>query len=627
MRMTKLALINFKSSFKSYLALVISLAFTILVLYNFQNMIYSEIFVALGERNSYLINTLIQMITIVLVCFMFFFIWYATNVFLAKRKKEIGIYIFMGLSNQKIGKLYMTETTMIGIAALVLGLLFGMITAGLFQMIILALSDIDVPVSFGLTIQPVVFTVVVFLIMYLFFVLKGYWNIVRSSVLSMISAMRQNEYVKQNRFVLIIKAVLGIGILGSGYYLAIREGQQVMINAIVAMVLVILGVYLLFGGMIPILFQTMIAQKGFLYRKQRCLWMNNVVFRIKKNYRTYAMVCVLGICSITALAAGFAMKERYENMVLFENTYTFQILSDQNDLKQSATQLIEETNDIIYQTSISLVGMDEASMMLSYSQVKQLAQNANLEFDLGELNDKEVIRLSHLTLLSGYTKQGVKEIEIQGEKYQQLETIRIPYLGYLQKQQDFYIVSDKEYERLQQKGEKLYLYNYKVGNEAAFEETKEALNGFVSKVDGENTGRVAIDPNNKEIEWMKLVHSICIFMFLIFVVASGCIMYMKLYNDAFEEKERYRVMRKLGVEEKVLRKSIAKELGTAYLLPFLIMMVSAYYSVLALGKMMRTNLFGIYGLSVFVVLVIFALYYCLSIVVYQKNVDVALLSS
>lgn len=622
MKMTKLALMNFRSSFKSYLALVISLAFTILVLYNFQNMIYSEIFVVLGERNSQFINTLIQMITIVLVCFMFFFIWYATNVFLVKRKKEIGIYIFMGLSNQKIAELYMIETTIIGITALVLGLLFGMVTAGLFQMIIVALSDINIHVSFGLTVQPMVFTVVVFLTMYLLFVLKGYWNIVRSSVLSMISAMRQNEYVKQKRFVLIIKAILGICVLGSGYYLAIREGLQVMVNALVAMVLVIIGVYLLFGGMIPLLFQTMIAQKGFLYRNQRCLWMNNVVFRMKKNYRTYAMVCILGICSITALATGFAMKERYENMVLFENTYSFQILSDQKDLEQNATQIIEEENDIIYQTSIPLVGVDETFMVFAYSQVKQLAQNANLEYDIRELHGKEVIRLSHLTLLSGSTKQGVKEIEIQGEKYQQLETVRIPYLGYLQKQQDFYIVSDKEYEYLKQKGEELYLYNYKVSDESAFEATKQAINSFVSKVDGGNTGCVAIDPDNKEREWMKLVHSICIFMFLVFIVASGCIMYMKLYNDALEEKERYLVMRKLGLEEKALRKSIAKEVGTAYLLPFLLMLVSAYYSILALGKMMHTNLFVIYGLSVLVVLVVFMVYYCLSIVVYWKNVGV-----
>lgn len=625
MRMTKLALMNVKNSFKSYLALVISLAFTILVLYNFQNLIYSGIFVVLGEQNSYLINTLIQMITIVLVCFMFFFIWYATNVFLAKRKKEIGIYIFMGLCNQKIGKLYMIETTFIGTSALVLGLLFGMITSALFQMIIITLSDINVLVSFKITAPPILFTVVVFMTMYLFFVIKGYCNIIRSSVLDMISAMRQNEYVKQNSLALSIKAIVGVCVLGSGYYLAIKEGSKVMGNAILAMILVILGVYLLFGGMLPLLFQTMVEQKRFLYGGQRCLWMNHVVFRMKKNYRTYAMVCVLGICSMTALAAGFAMKERYENMVVFENTYTFQLLSDQNDLEQSVTQVIEETNNIKYQASLPLIQQNEEVVMLSYSQGKELAQSVNLEFDIKELKDKEVIRLSHLTLLSGSTMQGVREIELQGEKYQQLETIRIPYLGYLQKQQDFYIVSDKEYENLRTKGTELYLYNYKVSDESAFEETKEAIDSLVSewKEEGYSIARVAIDPDNSEKEWIKLVHAICIFMFLVFIVASGCIMYMKLYNDAFEEKERYLVMHRLGIDGKTLRKSIAKELGVAYFMPFLLMIISAYYSVLALGKMMHTNLFAIYALSGVVVLIVFGVYYCLSVKVYRKNVDIA----
>lgn len=624
MRMTKLAAMNFKSNVKSYFALVISLAFTILVLYNFQNMIYSEIFVALGEYNSHLINTLIQMISIVLICFMFFFIWYATNVFLEKRKKEIGIYIFMGLSNQKIGKLYMIETTFIGIAALVFGLFWGIITAGLFQMIIVRLSNLDVQVSFVFTVQPIIFTVVAFLLIYLSFVIKGYCNIVRSSILNMISAMRQNEYVKQNEYMLSIKAILGIGVLGSGYYLANKEGQQVMGNAIWAMILVILGVYLLFGGMIPLLFQSMIRHKNFLYGKERCLWMNQVVFRMKKNYRTYSIVCVLGICSITALATGFAMKERYENIVLFENTYTFQVLSNRNDLEKQMTQVIEETNDILYYTGIGLVNQEQEAMMLSYSQAKKLAQSANLKFDIAELEDKEVIRLSHLTLLSGSTKQGIKEIEIRGKEYQQLATIRIPYLGYLQKQGDFYIVSDEEYERLRGEGEELYLYNYKVGNDSAFAETKKEIDNFASelKEKGDMLGRVAIDPNNSEKEWMKLVHSICIFMFLVFVVASGCIMYMKLYNDAYEEKERYSVMCKIGLDDKVLQKSIAKEVGTAYFIPFFIMVISAYYSVLALGKMMHTDLFAIYLLSVMIVLAVYGLYYGLSVRVYQKMINI-----
>ena len=88
MSMMRLAFLNFKNSFRNYLSLIVSLAFTILVFLNFQNLIYSNTFSVLGQRNKEYIHILIQVISIVLICFMFFFIWYSTNVFLTRRKKE-----------------------------------------------------------------------------------------------------------------------------------------------------------------------------------------------------------------------------------------------------------------------------------------------------------------------------------------------------------------------------------------------------------------------------------------------------------------------------------------------------------------------------------------------------------
>lgn len=105
MRMFSLAVQNFKSSFRSYVSLILSLAFTILVLYNFSSLLNSGILNQLGETNARNIEICIQVLSFVIGCFMFFFIWYSTNVFLTKRKKEIGIYAFMGLSNQKNRKI------------------------------------------------------------------------------------------------------------------------------------------------------------------------------------------------------------------------------------------------------------------------------------------------------------------------------------------------------------------------------------------------------------------------------------------------------------------------------------------------------------------------------------------
>ena len=395
MRMIKLAWQNFRSSFKNYLALVVSLSFTILVFLNFQYLRYSDAFAAMGERNSQYADILIQVISVVLGCFMFFFLWYSTNVFLTRCKKQIGIYIFMGLTNQKIGGLYMIESALTGLAALILGVGFGMLTTQLFQMILLAVSEIAVNISFHFTLKPVLITMVVYLIMYLFFIVKGYVSIVRSSVLDMVSANRKNEYVRTKNGILLLKAVVGLGILFAGYYLAVKDGgQEVLGNVLLAVVLVIAGIYLVFGGFMPLLFQHLAGQKKFLYRRQRTLWVNNVIFRMKKNYRTYAMVSVLMLCAVTALATGFAMKQRYDNIMTFENTYTFQFLSNQDNLYEDAAARIEQENEIAYRSSATMLLLDSSRIetkyqygkyvLVSYSEIKKLAQEAHLDFKLKE---------------------------------------------------------------------------------------------------------------------------------------------------------------------------------------------------------------------------------------------------
>lgn len=622
MRMFRLAFINFRNSFRSYLSLVFSLAFTILVLFNFQNIIYSESFAVLGEHNKEYIDMLVQTVTVVLCCFMFFFLWYATNVFLTRRKREIGIYIFMGMSNRRIGSLYVIEISFVGITALVTGVGFGALLGGLFQMIMGAVSDIAVDVRFGVSWEAGKVTGVLFLAMYLFFALKGYWNITHSSVLGMISAARQNEYVRMPKTVLCAKAVLGVAVLSSGYYLANAGGMLNMLNNLLeAVVLVIIGVYLLFGGLIPLAFQTVAANKQFLYSRQRCLWVNQMIFRMRKNYRTYAMVCIVGICSITALATGFAMKERYHNLINFDNQYTFQLLTNQSGLGEKAAALISGAGDIACQTSLEALSVDDVHLVLKCSEVKRVAQERGAKSDLPEPADGETFYLSHQVLMTFIFNEKPVPVTIGGKEYLETQTIRDPYIGYMQREMGcFYVVSDSAYERLKGQGTTLYIHNYKLADDNDFEAARTALDVLISNTEENFTARVAIDPFDNDLDWVKMLHALCICMFMVFVVASGCIMFMKLYNDSYEEKERYLVLRKLGFSPGVLSASIARELLSAYMLPFVVMAVSAYFSVLALGRLMRTSLFSIYVVSTSTVLVVFVFCYILSVAVYRRNV-------
>lgn len=627
MSMVKLALMNVRHGLKNYLSLILSLSFTVMVLFNFQNLIDTETFAVLGTRNKEYIDIIVQVVSFILGCFMFFFIGYATNVFLTRRKKEIGIYIFMGLSHEKIGKLYLLETVFTGLAALILGLLSGALTFGLFQMVLLLLSDLSVDIRFSPGLKPAVFTALVYGIIYMLFAVKGYIQLQRSSISSMLSAAKQNEYIRQKPETLWAKTFLGLVILGTGYFLAIKEDRVgTMGNALGAVVLVTIGVYLLFGGLLPLLARAMVENKRFLYQKQRILWVNRLVFRMKKNYRTYAMVCILMLCSVTALATSFAMKNRYENIIRFENTYTFQLLSPRKDLGDLARQVIEEKAELEHWNQIPVLTMDPSLVhtgsvdkpraAVAYSALQKLAEESGLAFALPELENSQLVKVTHLPLLSLITDRSEEAVTINGKSYLQIEETEIPYLGYLQESMSFYVVSDEEYAGLLPLGEEFILCNYRLSHSEDFVQTRDALDGFIGSLGDSGIGRVAVDPNSSELDWIKVTYSMGVFMFLVFVVASGSIMFMRLYNDALEEGERIRVLAKLGIDQADLKRSVKAELAAAYGVPFLVMAFSSFFSVGALAKMMFVDLTGVNVVSLVVVFVILVLWYGISVKAY-----------
>lgn len=135
---------------------------------------------------------------------------------------------------------------------------------------------------------------------------------------------------------------------------------------------------------------------------------------------------------------------------------------------------------------------------------------------------------------------------------------------------------------------------------------------------------MALDPYNyvDEIGWIKAIYPLCIFIFMVFAMASGCIMLMKVVNDSVEEKQRYAVLGKLGIDRRSLRRSVAYELAAAYGSSFLVMAVSSYFSVLALAKTMFTNLFLVNIVSVLVILAIFVFFYLCSLRAYQKTAGI-----
>ncbi len=260
-------------------------------------------------------------------------------------------------------------------------------------------------------------------------------------------------------------------------------------------------------------------------------------------------------------------------------------------------------------------------LIVSWSGLRELAAETGLEFELEEPGENEVISLSNMPLLSLITLERGTRI-IAGRSYEQIMTTRVPYFGYLQEQMSIYAVSDTKYEQLASDGEELYTFHYRISDPADFERIKEALNVLSSNTEENYTARVAKDPYNNDIGWIKAMYPFCIFLFMVFVMASGCIMLMKVINDSVEEKPRYEVLGKLGIDREILRRSVACELAAAYGSSFLVMAVSSYFSVLALAKTMFTNLISVNIVSVLIIFAIFIVFYLCSLTAYQKTAGI-----
>ena len=631
MSLFKLAYSNFKRSVKNYVALIISLSFSIFTFFNFQNIVFSNAMDILKEKNSDYISIIIQVISIVLVIFVFFFIWYATNVFLAQRKKDIGIFTFMGLDNGKIGKMYVIEVGMIAFLSLIIGLGSGVLFSKLFTMVLLKISDISVDVSFTFSIVPVIMTVALFTSIFAVMIIKGYINILKSSVLEMLSAAKHNELKQERGIWSLLKVIIGLVLISGGYYCALQVGDMSsFIYILYAVVLVIIGIYFLYNGVIPFIIRKLTRNKIFLYQKERALWINNLAFRLKKNYRAYAMVTILMICSVTVLATSFAMKQRYDNISHFRETYTYSVMATKHLDGKEIAEGIKQENEIEYSNEFSYISLNKDIVktkyiysqygIVSYSQLKEAAENANIEFDIPKLNNDQVVNLTRLYLMDISDPADNPKVNISGIDYQIVKDTSTSYLGLLQENINTYVVSDDTYEGLKNDGQEYYLYNYKIKDPYNYLASKDYLDSLLQEGPTDNVAYLANDPNGGDIAWVRVLYSICIFLFLVFILASGSIIFMKLSNEAFEDKERYIILKKLGISERALVKSIKNEIRFAYYCPFILMLISSYFSVHALANVMKTELYAINIISAIVILVMFYIIYNISVITFKKKV-------
>lgn len=620
---------NFKNNIKVYTMFFISMIFSVVILSNFLIMMDGEAMKVLGDMNEEYSKLILQVITVILVIFMFFFIWYASNIFLRNRKKEIGIYAFMGLDSSVIGKIYFIEMMLIGVSASIIGTTIGVVLSKFFQIVVFKIADFNIDVTFNVSLNSIIYTVAIFMCIFLFMSIKGFISIVRSKIVDLLNANKKQENMPKVNFIIYIIGIISLFLIGYGYYLVNEEAM----NVLKTLVLVCIGTYGLFGAVFPIVFNFLINRKSILYKGSNIVTINNLAYRFKKNYTIYATIAILTATTTTVLGTAFSMKTTYENSQRNITLYSLAISSTDEFNSEEIAHKLKEVGEEKYSLNTKVLKVNstlkdvpeyqnDEYIVVSYDNLSNILKANGDEKDLDKFNEEmvegnNVIYIERPGTLMSFLAN-TNDITLNDVKFNVSESTRIRVFGEALNYSTI-VVNNDEYEKLKETATEINFYGIKIENE---ENIINVIDEIGKNLNLETTHGFYGQFELKTIEWVKFVYAIGGFLFLVMALAEASIIYIKIYSDANEDKQKYKTLLSIGASKKDISKSISREVALFYFIPLVVGAIHSYFAINALADFMKENLNFVYLLSLVICIAIFIVNCIISIIGFKKIIGI-----
>lgn len=590
MNLFKLSFMNLKQNIKNYGMYIFSMIFSILVFYNFRTLRYSEQFNKLQDIK--IVSVVSAMCAMVLFLFFIYFISYSSKFFIEQRKKEFGIYTFMGVENKKIALLFAGEGLLIGIIALIGGILGGILTNKLFLMALVKISNLNKVMKFEISYSAIVDTSCIFIVILIAVFIKEYIILLKTDITKLINAT--HIYQSDNSKNKTLQGLLGLIIILLAYVLIIYYKKFNIMFAVAIMatvIMVILGTVLLFKGFFTFIVGKLIDNKNFLYKNTNILSYNNIIFRIRDNNKVLAQITILITCCLTAVTVSLATRTVFTDSKKDDYPYSIMYEGNLNDkvvekaLIQSKEKIDFKLDTKIIPLKTKLAYINEADL-ISYSQVKKILNYRNLDnenkFLETDLKNNEAILLIPKSMINAFNFN--VNINLGNEKIKIIDSYSMNLFGRMRNDQGTIIVNDNTYNTLkkQLKEKEINISSITLKN---FDNSKE-----ISKYIKENSKLQVYSVDNfddSSYSFINAIYFIGMFLALVFIVSVGSIMYFKCISDASKDKERFDTLRKIGTSEEYINKSIYKQIGIFFLFPAIVSIIHS-----AVASYAVTNLFN-----------------------------------
>ena len=564
------------------------------------------------------------------------------NAFVTKnRLKEYGLYSILGLDRKNIQLLSFIELLLFSVVSVGLGILLGIVFHRFSFAVLLKLIRIPIGIEYSMQLGSVGFVLIsmafIFGVVFFLNATKMYM----SRPLEMLSEKKKGE--TKGRFIL-LRALIGAGLLGGAYYMSqtIEAPVAALYSFFVAVLLVVLATYILFDAGSIVLLSLLQKNKKLFYQPTNFISISNLKFRMRKNAAGLASICILSTMVLVTLATTVALQTGtadllkksyptdYSATAFVEDTSTISQLSERIS-KMKAQSKGTVSNEMNYlsvlraaksmEGDVDIEGVypgDSPAAFITFLSADDYNRIFGTNFQLG---DNEAV----LGLVKGDDKK-VSAIRVNGQLTLQVKEMmatsdfkeKLPQLPYVADNVYVAVVKDPTKMIDSKLGRGMYyaLWNTSTDTSAKTEEFEAYANVLEASNDDSITVGSREDAAKDIYGFMGSLLFVGALLSVAFFIGAVLVIYYKQISEGYEDRDRFVILQKLGIDQKTIKKSINRQVLIVFFLP----LVTAFIHTAFAFKMYRKiiQLFGVDGnVTLNATIVIGAIFVVVYLIVYQ----------
>lgn len=580
---------------------------------------------------------IVQIVSLVIIL-------YANAFVMKNRSKEFGLYGILGLDRKNIQLLSLIELVIFAFVSVTLGIVLGMIFHRISFALLLGLIQYSIGIEYSLQIGSIFY---VYFTLAVIFALVFFINATRlymSRPLELLKEKKKGE--KQGRFVA-VRAIVGFVMLGTAYTMsqAIESPVKALLYFFLAVLLVVIATYILFDAGSIALLALLQKNKKLFYKPTNFISISNLKFRMRKNTAGLASVCVLSTMVLVTLATTVALQKGTTEKLdqNYPTAYSaIGYIIDQSEVNkypeivqqikaQSKGKLSNERSYLSVlrfgartEKGFDLTGVhsgDSPAAMLTIISVDEYNRLFGTNYSVG---DKEII----LGLVKGNVSKvdevktwsvvfnatlKVKEM-IDAQAYKKV----MPQLPYVSDNIYVAIVQDPMKFMEPSVGKAMYYSLWDTTTE--FSQRDAEFKAYQKVANQYKNGNLLLASKNeaaKELySFMGSLLFVGALLSIAFFIGAALVIYYKQISEGYEDRDRFVILQKLGIDQKTIKKSINRQVLIVFFLPLVMAFIHTAFAFKMYRKIIE--LFGVDGsVTLNATMVIGAIFVVVYLVVYQ----------